>query len=69
MNDYHGSILESHYMIDIPTSPEELARLLDNYALDWGTVLDFLYIVSIKRGITLDKNKVCEIMKSKYGEP
>ena len=33
MNNYRGTILESFYMIDIPTNPEELATLLDNYAL------------------------------------
>ncbi len=68
MTDYHGSILETHYMIDIPISPEDLASLLDNYALDWGTVLNFLDTVAIRRGISLDKERVCEIMKSKYGE-
>ena len=68
MNNYYGNILESYYMIDIPTSPEDLANLLDSYALDWGTVLNFLDTVATKRGIVLDKNKVCEIMKSKYGE-
>ena len=68
MTNYHGAILESFYMIDIPTDPAELASLLDNYALDWGIVLGFLDTVAIKRGIVLDKEKVCEIMKSKYGE-
>lgn len=68
MSDYRGVILESFYMIDIPTDPEELATLLDNCALDWGTVLSFLDTVAVRRGITLNKDRVCEIMKSKYGE-
>ncbi len=65
---FQGSILETHYMIDIPTSPEELATLLDNYALDWGTTLSFFANVAKSRGIVLDVNKVCEIMTRKYGE-
>ncbi len=65
---FQGSILETHYMIDIPTSPEELATLLDNYALDWGTTLSFFANVANSRGITLDVSKVCEIMTRKYRE-
>lgn len=67
MSGYRG-ILMTDYMLDIPTNPEELATMLDNYALDWGTVLNFLDTVATRRGITLDTEKVCEIMKSKYGE-
>lgn len=57
------------YKLDIPTNPEELATMLDNYALDWGVVLDFLDTVATRRGITLDRGEVCRIMKDKYGVP
>lgn len=67
MSSYRG-ILMTNYMIDIPSNPEELATLLDNYALDWGTVLVFLDRVATKRGIHLDSAKICEIMKRKYEE-
>lgn len=61
-------ILVSEYIIDIPTNPEELATMLDNYAQDWGMVLNFLDTVATRRGITLDVEAVCRIMKRKYGE-
>lgn len=67
MSNYRG-ILVTDYMLDIPTNPEELATLLDNYALDWGTVLNFLDTVATKRGVTLDVEEVSRIMKRKYGE-
>lgn len=63
-----GMLVVSEYLIDIPTNPEELATLLDNYALDWGTVLNFLDTVATKRGIMLDVEAICRIMKRKYGE-
>lgn len=65
MSHYRG-ILMTEYVIDIPTNPEELATLLDDYAEDWGIVLKFLDTVSTKRGIMLDTHKICEIMKKKY---
>ena len=65
---FSGNILETHYMIDLPTSPEELATLLDNYAQDWGIVLNFLDAVATKRGIVLDVHKICEILKRRYAE-
>ena len=68
MNNYRGNILESFYMIDIPTNPEELATLLDNYALDWGTTLSFLSSVARSRGMIIDVDTVSSIMKRKYGE-
>lgn len=67
MNNYKGSILESFYMIDIPTNPEELATLLDNYALDWGTTLNLLASVAKKRGVVLDVDTVSKLMQQKYG--
>lgn len=62
-------ILDSvDYVLDIPTNPEELATLLDSYALDWGTVLNFIDAVATRRGISIDRERVCEIMIRKYGE-
>ena len=66
MSTYFG-ILETAYMVDIPTSPEELATLLDNYARDWGTVLGFLAKVARSRGIILDVDTVSKLMMKKYG--
>jgi len=66
MSTYFG-ILETAYMVDIPTSPEELATLLDNYAIDWGTVLGFLAKVARSRGIILDVDTVSKLMMKKYG--
>lgn len=54
-------------MIDIPTNPEELATLLDNYALDWGTTLNLLASVAKKRGVVLDVDTVSKLMQQKYG--
>ena len=64
---YQGTILEIFYMIDIPTNPEELATLLDSYALDWGTTLSFLAKVAATRGVVLDIDTVAKIMRNKYG--
>ena len=61
------TILENHYMIDIPTDPELLASMLDANARDWAEVLHFLDTVSRRRGITLETQKVVEIMKRKLG--
>ncbi len=61
------NILESHYMIDIPTDPELLASMLDANARDWAEVLHFLDTVSQRRGIILETHKVVEIMKRKLG--
>ena len=66
MSTYFG-ILETAYMVDIPTSPEELATLFDNYAIDWGTVLGFLDKVARSRGIILDVDTVSKLMMKKYG--
>ena len=66
MSTYFG-ILETAYMVDISTSPEELATLLDNYAIDWGTVLGFLAKVARSRGIILDVDTVSKLMMKKYG--
>lgn len=66
--EYQGNILESFYMIDIPTNPEELATLLENYALDWGIALSFLASVAKGRGMTIDVDTVSNIMQRKYGE-
>lgn len=68
MNNYQGSILESFYMIDIPTNPEELTILLDNYAMDWGNVLNFLASVAKSRGVIIDVDTVSNIMQRKFGE-
>jgi len=64
---YQGSILESFYMIDIPTNPEELATFLDNYTEDWGVTLSFLAKVAGSRGTHLDIDTVSKIMRKKYG--
>ena len=66
MSTYFG-ILETAYMVDIPTNPEELATLLDNYAGDWGTVLGFMAKVARSRGIILDVDAVSKLMMKKYG--
>lgn len=63
------NLLEStQYIITIPTDPEELATLLDDYALDWGTVLNFLDTVSNKNGIHLEVGTIRRIMTEKYKE-
>lgn len=66
MSTFFG-ILETAYMIDIPTNPEELATLLDNYSGDWGINLSFLAKVARARGIILDVDTVSKIMMKKYG--
>lgn len=64
---FQGSVLESYYMIDIPTDPIELASMLDNYSQDWGITLSFLARVALSRGIILDVDTVSKIMRKKYG--
>lgn len=62
-----GKILESvDYMITIPTSSEDVATLLENYAGDWAEVLSFLDRVSKSQGIVIKQKEIAGIMRRKY---
>ena len=56
------------HLIIIPTDPKELAVLLDTYAQDWATVLNFLESVAGKSGIELETDSVSKIMTVQYLE-
>jgi len=56
------------HLIIIPTDPKELAVLLDTYAQDWATVLNFLEAVAGKSGIELETDSVSKIMTVQYLE-
>lgn len=58
----------NQHLIIIPTDPKELASLLDNYAQDWSTVLNFLEEIAHKSGISLETDSVSKIMTVQYLE-
>lgn len=59
-------IEETNYMINVPTNPEELAVLLDNFAGDWQAVLEFINNIAIRQSIVFNSKEVSEIMRKKY---
>lgn len=60
-------ILDSvRYMIVIPIDSEEVATLLENHAMDWGAVLNFLDSIARKQNLVFNKREVAEIMRKKY---
>ena len=62
------NILENHYMIDIPTEPQELATLLDNYSTDAFETLGFLEKLAKSRGIVLDSRAVWAELTKRWNE-
>lgn len=65
---YVGSILENVNLIDLPTDPISVAKLLDKYATDWEATLDFLCNFSKSRGFEIERKEVIKILSEKYKE-
>ena len=65
---YQGSILENHYMIDIPTETEDLALLIYHNSYDWAVCLDWIDTVAKKRGIIIKTLEVAERIRQLIGE-
>lgn len=65
---FTGNILESVNMIDLPTDPIGVAKLLDLYATDWETTLAFLCNFARAKGITIEHKEVIKILSEKYKE-
>lgn len=65
---FYNMLESTRHVMSIPTDPEELATMLDSYALDWAVVLHFLDSVSSANGITIDTVAVRKIMLQKFEE-
>jgi len=59
-------LVESNYLIQIPTDSQELASLLWNYSTDWAEALEFVDRYCKSQGIVIKKQEVIEIIKTQY---
>jgi hypothetical protein len=55
--------------ISIPSNPQAVAEMLDNYSGDWFEALKFLAGVADEQGVYFDKSAVTKMLASKYAEP
>lgn len=56
-------------VINIPSNPQDVAAMLDNYSGDWFEALKFLAGIADEQGVHFDKSAVTKMLARKYAEP
>lgn len=56
------------HTLKINLDPKNVSQLLDEHALDWGTVLAFLGNVAHSEGVAFDEEEVERLMTEMYYE-